>query len=102
DLRIRKLLKRYVATPMRRSDFLLAMMISRLVFTVSECVLVLAVAWLLFAVSNHGSYLALSLLIVLGAFEFAGIGLLVASRVETLEAVSGLMNLVMLPMWIAS
>ena len=59
-------------------------------------------AHLFFGVVNHGSYLTVGLLILLGAFQFAGIGLLVASRAETLETVSGLMNLVMLPMWIAS
>ena len=41
-------------------------------------------------------------LILLGAFSFAGLGLLVASRAKTIEAVSGLMNLVMLPMWVLS
>jgi ABC-type multidrug transport system permease subunit len=102
DLRIRKLLKRYLATPMRRSDFLLAMMVSRLIFTVIECALVLVAGRVLFGVENQGSYIAIAILVVLGAFEFSGIGLLVASRVQTLEAVSGLMNLVMLPMWVAS
>jgi len=42
------------------------------------------------------------LLVLLGATTFAGLGLLVASRAKTLEAVSGLMNLVMLPMWLLS
>ena len=102
DLRIRKLLKRYLATPMNRGHFLAAMMISRLLFTVSECLLLLVFARVAFSVMNHGSYLAVTFLVVLGAFEFAGIGLLVASRAQTLESVSGLMNLVMLPMWIAS
>jgi ABC-type multidrug transport system permease subunit len=102
DLRIRKLLKRYVATPMKRRDFLGAMMISRLLFTSTECLLLVVCARLLFGVTNHGSHLAIVCLILLGAFEFAGIGLLVASRAQTLESVSGLMNLVMLPMWIAS
>jgi ABC-type polysaccharide/polyol phosphate export permease len=57
---------------------------------------------LAFGVEIHGSLLAVVVLILLGAFTFAGIGLLVASRARTLEAVSGLMNLVMLPMWILS
>ncbi len=39
---------------------------------------------------------------MLGALAFAGIGLLVGSRATTTEAVSGLMNLVMLPMWLLS
>ena len=102
DMRIRKLLKRYLATPMRRSHFLGAVMLSRLLFTLPEVVVLLVFARLFFGVVNHGSYVTVSVLILLGAFEFAGIGLLVASRAQTLEAVSGLMNLVMLPMWIAS
>jgi ABC-type polysaccharide/polyol phosphate export permease len=50
----------------------------------------------------QGSLAAVLLLILLGAGTFAGLGLLIASRAKTIEAVSGLMNLVMLPMWILS
>ena len=39
---------------------------------------------------------------VLGALSFAGLGLLVASRAQNTQTVTGLINLVMLPMWIAS
>ncbi|MCG8419153.1 MAG: ABC transporter permease [Proteobacteria bacterium] len=102
DMRLRKLLKRYVATPMKRSHFLAALGISRLVFTIPEILVLLAFAHFFFGVVNHGSYLALGVLVVLGAFCFTGIGLLVGSRAETLETASGLMNLVMLPMWILS
>ena len=102
DLRIRKLLKRFLATPMRKSHFLAAMMISRLLFMIPEIVVLLVFARLTFGVVNYGSYVSVAVLVVLGAFEFAGIGLLVASRAQTLETVSGLMNLVMLPMWIGS
>lgn len=102
DMRIRKLLKRYLATPMRRSHFLAALMISRLIFMIPEILVLLIFARLVFGVTVHGNYLTLALFILIGAFQFAGIGLLVASRAETLESVSGLMNLVMMPMWIAS
>jgi len=102
DMRIRSLLKRYLATPMKRSHFLAAVMVSRLLFTVPEVLLVLAFAHAFFGVINHGSYVAVGLLILLGALEFAGIGLLVASRAQTIETVSGIMNAVMLPMWIGS
>src|SRR5690606_5440066 len=102
DMRIRNLLKRFLATPMRRTDFLLAVMLSRFLFTVPEVLLLLLVAWALFGVVIHGNLLVVMLLIVLGAFQFAGIGLLVASRARTMEAVSGLINLTMLPMWITS
>jgi ABC-2 type transport system permease protein len=102
DLRIRKLLKRFLATPMKRSHFLAAMMISRLLFMIPEIIVLLLFARLFFGVVNYGSYISVVIIVVLGALEFAGIGLLVASRAQTLETVSGLMNLVMLPMWIGS
>jgi ABC-type multidrug transport system permease subunit len=102
DMRIRKLLKRLMGTPMRKFDFLAAIMLSRLAFMLPEIVLLLTFSSLVFEVVNYGSYLLVGLLILLGAFEFSGIGLLVASRARTIESVSGLMNLVMVPMWIGS
>lgn len=102
DMRIRKLLKRFLATPMKRSDFLLALMLSRFLFMIPEIVILLVFAYFMFGVAVQGSFLALAALILLGAFTFAGIGLLVASRAKTIEAVSGIMNVVMLPMWILS
>jgi len=102
DMRIRKLLKRFVATPMRRSDFLLGIMISRLVFMIPEVLVLLVFARLFFDVVIAGSITAVLVLILVGAFTFAGLGLLVASRAKTLETASGLMNLTMLPMWLLS
>jgi len=100
DMRIRKLLKRLVATPMKRSHFLGAMMLSRLLFLLPEMIAMLLFAWLVYGVVNYGSWLAVIALLFLGATTFAGIGLLVGSRAQTLETASGLMNLVMLPMWL--
>ncbi len=102
DMRIRQVLKRFLGTPMKKSHFVAAMMFSRMVFMIPEIIVVLLVSRFVFGVVNHGSYLSVMLLIGLGAFEFAGIGLLIASRAKTLEAVSGLMNLAMVPMWIGS
>lgn len=102
DMRVRKLLKRFLATPMSRRDFLLSLMLSRLLFTVAEIAVLLAAAWALFGVSVRGDWLALSALVVLGGAAFAGVGLLIASRAKTIETVSGLMNLVMLPMYVTS
>lgn len=102
DMRIRKLLKRFLATPMKKRHFLAAIMLSRLCFMIPEVIVLLLFAWLAFGVVIHGSLGTVIVLILLGAFTFAGIGLLVASRAKTVEAVSGLMNLVMLPMWVLS
>jgi ABC-type multidrug transport system permease subunit len=102
DMRIRKLLKRFLATPMKKRDFLAGLMISRLFFMIPEVLVVLVFAWLAFGVYIYGSLLAVVVLIFVGAFCFAGVGLLVGSRVRTLEAASGLLNLVMMPMWLFS
>ena len=102
DMRIRKLLKRFLATPMKKSHFLGGIMISRLMFMVPEVLVLLGFSRVAFGVVNHGSLISVAVLILLGAIMFAGIGLLMASRANTIEAVSGLMNLVQLPMWIAS
>ena len=102
DMRIRKLLKRFIATPMKRHQFLAGIMVSRFIFMVPEILILLVFAWLVFGVRVQGSLFAVMFFVVLGAFTFAGIGLLVASRAKTVETVSGLMNLVMLPMWILS
>ena len=102
NARLKKLLKRLIATPMRKSHYLLAQILSRFGFLVVEVAMLIIFAWLVFDVRIRGSIALFALLCVVGGLAFAGIGLLVASRAKTLEAVSGLMNLVMVPMWICS
>ena len=100
--RSKRLLKRLMATPMRKSDYLLGFLLSRLAFLAVEIGALVGFGWLLFDVGVRGSWLGLALVAALGSLTFSGLGLLVASRARTIEAVSGLMNLVMLPMWILS
>jgi ABC-type multidrug transport system permease subunit len=100
--RSRKLLKRLAATPMARSHYLLAQMLARLVFLAAEVAALVGFAWLVFSVPVRGSVPALALVSLVGATAFAGLGLLVACRARTIEAVSGLMNVAMLPMWVLS
>lgn len=100
--RSRKLLKRFAATPMRRSHYLLSFMLSRLVFLLLEVAAVVVFAWLVFGFTVRGSWVSVSLIVLLGGFTFSGIGLLVAARPTTIEGVSGLMNFIMLPMWLLS
>ncbi|MGH9504335.1 MAG: ABC transporter permease [Terriglobales bacterium] len=102
DMRQRKLLKRFVGTPMRRSDFLLALTSSRLVLMVIEIVLLLGFGVIAFHMRVLGSPFTILLLATVGAVAFGGLGLLTASRAQKIESVSGLMNLVMMPMWIFS
>jgi ABC transporter DrrB family efflux protein len=100
--RTKKLLKRLVATPMSKSHYLLSHLLSRLAFLTMETVVIVGFGWVVFGVAVHGSLLSLAALSLLGALGFGGLGLLLASRARTIEAVSGLMNLVMLPMWVLS
>jgi ABC-2 type transport system permease protein len=102
DMRQRKLLKRFVGTPMRRGDFLLAIMTSRLLLMIIEIGLLLVFGVLFFHMRILGSVFSIALLGGLGSLTFGGVGLLTASRAQKIESVSGLINLVMMPMWIFS
>jgi ABC-2 type transport system permease protein len=100
--RVSKLLKRFAATPMRRLHFLLSFMLSRLLWLIGEVVVLVGAGRLIFDLPIRGSLLTLSAVALAGAVMFAGLGLLVAARPLTLEGVSGLVNLVQLPMWLFS
>ncbi|MGH9260960.1 MAG: ABC transporter permease, partial [Acidimicrobiales bacterium] len=100
--RQKRLLKRLIATPMRRGDYLLSYVLSRLIFLVLEIAALVGFGWLMFDVGVRGSLALLAGLTLLGSLSFSALGMLVASRARTIEAVSGLMNLVMLPMWMLS
>jgi ABC-2 type transport system permease protein len=102
DARRKHLLKRLVATPMSRTQYLASFVLSRLTFLVLEVALLLGFAVLVFGVPVRGSPAALAGVCLLSALAFASLGLLLAARPRTVEGVSGIMNLVMLPMWIFS
>jgi ABC-type multidrug transport system permease subunit len=102
DMRVRKLFKRLLATPLRHSDFLLSLLASRLLFMVPEMVLLLLAGWLWFGVPMHGSIGTLLATIFLGGTAFAGLGLLLGCRAEKTETISGYINLVMLPSYLLS
>ena len=102
EARQKKLLKRMVASPMPRWQYLVSFLLSRLLLLVIEVVVFLGFARLVFGVPFRGSLLELGALCVLTSLSFSTLGLLIASRAKTMEAASGLMNLVMLPMWILS
>ncbi|MGH7467959.1 MAG: ABC transporter permease [Longimicrobiales bacterium] len=100
--RNKKLLKRLVATPMSRAQYLLSFLLSRLAFLFVEVGFLVGFGMLVFGVPQRGSLIALGLVSLIAALTFSALGLLVAARARTVEAVSGLANLVMLPMWIFS
>jgi ABC-2 type transport system permease protein len=102
EMRTKKLVKRMLATPMRRTDFLLSFVIMRAVFVLIEVPILFAFGSLAFGVRIAGSWWLVLALSLIGALTFAGLGLLVASRAQNTQTVGGLMNLVMMPMFIGS
>lgn len=102
EMRTKKLVKRLLATPMRRGDFLASFVVMRALFVLLEVPVLFGFGWIAFGVRVAGSLLLLLGVAMLGALTFAGIGLLVASRAENTQTVGGLMNLVMMPMFVGS
>jgi len=102
DARRKKLMKRLIATPMPKHYYLLSFVFSRLTLLVVEVAALVGFGYLVFGVPVRGGLLDLGVLCVVGSLSFSALGLLIASRANTIEAASGLMNFVMLPMWIVS
>lgn len=100
--RVRKLLKRFAASPMHRSDYLLALVLSRLVFLAAEVAALLVAGRLIFGVTVQGPWPAVVVVALAGGLSFTGLALLIAARTTTVESASGWMNFVMLPMWVLS
>lgn len=102
DARRKKLLKRIVATPMPKHDYLLSFLLWRMILLPVDVGIPLAFGAWVFGVPLRGSFATLVGTCVLATLAFSAGGLLIASRVRTIEAGSGLMNLAMVPMWILS
>ncbi len=102
DTRRRKMLKRLIATPMPRSSYLMSFVLHRLLLMIIEAGAVLAFGVLVFHVPVRGSFVSLGAVCVLTTLASTALGLLIAARVQTIEAATGLMNFIVMPMWIAS
>ncbi len=102
DARRKNLMKRLVATPMPRQYYLLSFLLSRLILLFGEVGVTVGFGVFVFGVPVRGSLAVLAAICILGSFSFCALGLLLASRARTVEGVSGLMNLVQVPMWIFS
>ena len=102
DLRQRRVMKRLLVTPMRRSSFLLSFLLSRMQFLAAEVVVLTSFGLWVLDVPLRASLFQYGLVCLLGAIGFSGLGLLCSSRVKTIEGVSGMLNLIMIPMWLGS
>ncbi len=102
EMRVRKLIKRLMATPMSRAHFLLSFVLVRGLFLLGELPVLLGFAYWVFHVPIRGSLVLLLGLSFLASLVFAGMGLLVGCRAQNTQTVAGLVNLVSLPMFICS
>jgi ABC-2 type transport system permease protein len=102
DARRRKLMKRFMATPMSRAHYLESFLLWRMLVLAVEIGIPMGFGALVFGVPIRGHWVDILALSVLASLAFSALGLLVASRPQTIEAVSGLTNLVVMPMWICS
>jgi ABC-2 type transport system permease protein len=100
--RLRKLLKRLAASPMRRSDYLMAPVLARLVFLGPEVAVPLVFGAVAFGMPIRGGLTSIALVAIFGALMWGALGLLMGSRARTFEAASGLMNMMSVPMWVLS
>lgn len=102
ERRSQKLLRRLVATPMKKSNFLFALMFVRIIMNVVESLILLFFAWLIFDIHIQGNIGALIVLFLAGNLAFTGVAILVASRTTKTEVGSGLINAVQMPMMLLS
>jgi ABC-type multidrug transport system permease subunit len=102
EMRAKKLLKRLIATPMRRFDFLFSFLIVRAVLLVVELPPLLIFSHCMFDVQVRGSLATVFVIALIGGLTFAVMGLMLASRAENPQVVSGLINVVSFPMYLGS
>ncbi len=102
DSRKRKLTKRLMATPMSRVEYLLSYLVWRVMLLPVEVLIPVLFGAFVFGVPIRGSWTAIAVMSLLGSLAFSAMGILVGSRARTIEAVSGIMNLAIMPMWIVS
>jgi ABC-type multidrug transport system permease subunit len=102
ERRSQKLLRRMVATPMKKSNFLIALMLVRTLMNAVEALILFFFVWLIFDIHIQGNIGALIVLFLAGNVAFTGIAVLVSSRTSKTEVGTGWINVVQLPMMILS
>ena len=102
EKRSKKLLRRLVATPMKKSHFLIALITVRVIMNFVEALVLILFALIAFSITIQGSISALILLFIAGNIAFAGIAVFVSSHTSNTEVGNGLINAVVMPMMILS
>jgi ABC-2 type transport system permease protein len=102
EKRSRKLLRRMVATPMKKSHYLIALLTVRITLNFIEALVLLLFALIVFKMQIQGSISALILLFLTGNIAFAGLAILLSSHTSNTEVGNGLINAVVMPMMVLS
>jgi ABC-2 type transport system permease protein len=102
EKRSKKLLRRLVATPMKKSHFLIALITVRILMNFIESSVLLIFALFAFKMSIQGSISALILTYLAGNIAFAGIAVFASSHTSNTEVGNGLINFVVFPMMVLS
>lgn len=102
DLRLRKLLRLFAATPLSRLDILLSVVLARAVILPLENSLLWGFGVIVFGVSFHGNVVLFLLAALCAIIAFAGMAILGASRVGHAQAAYGIINALTIPMTIVS
>ena len=101
ELRRRGIIKRFMVTPMKRSEWILANVISQSILAIILTVVMVFVAWAAFGAKALPGPFAW-LFILLGAVLFTGMGMFLGGLVKDVEAASALGNLIAFPMMFLS
>jgi ABC-type multidrug transport system permease subunit len=102
EIRTKKLLRRMVAAPMKKSLFIISHFFARITLAFFEAVVLLFFSWMYFRIQIQGSIAAFVLILLAGSFCFAGISILMASRTSSSRIGNSLINLISMPMMILS
>jgi ABC-2 type transport system permease protein len=102
EKRSKKLLRRLVATPMKKSHFLIALITVRILMNFIESLVLFLFALFAFRMSIQGSISALIVMFLAGNVAFAGIAVFVSSHTSNTEVGNGLINFVVFPMMVLS
>ncbi len=102
EKRSKKLLRRMVATPMKKSHFLIALISVRLTMNFFESLVLFIFALLAFKMTIQGDITALILIFIAGNIAFSGLAVFVSSHTSNTEVGNGLINFVVTPMMVLS
>lgn len=102
EKRSKKLLRRLVATPMKKSHFLIALIIVRTGMNFIESTVLFFFAMAAFKITIQGDISALIIMFLAGNIAFSGIAVFVSSHTSNTEVGNGLINFVVFPMMVLS